>query len=829
MISSLFTLRKTMAAAAVGGTIYSIHKRRTLPDKFVLELDLTSTALVESKATLPERIASSLQGRGSGTEQLLLRDATAAIRGAAADKRVAGLVANVSATQLSLAQTQELAAAVDAFREAKAADARTFAFAAEFQDTVQYALASGFGAVYQQPSASLKLPGVSVDTPYLAGWLHKWGLRFEAVTAGAYKSGYAPLSDTSPSSAHQRAAQALLASSYEQLVRAVAKGRGLTEKQVKALGRRGGWMGSAEATQAKLLDGALYLDELDAIVEEQCGGVKTRRTLGAYHGAIQTQAALDKASRAASGVACELGGLGADGGATAMAYGQQAVSVASSAAGSAVAAAQSGASAVQPMVKPAVDWAVSTVSSLTSGDKGKAEKAAAEAAAAERAAAVAAAEKAAVEAAAAKAKQSWFWSSSKAKAEEKAKAAEAAEEKAKALKVADEAAAAKAAAETKAAEEAAAAEAAAKAKAAEEAAAPPAEAWTSRLASVGQKSSRPAIGVITLQGQIVPQTAESGEGPAKSGTISVKESRALLKAAKEDKRVKAVVLRIDSRGGEANASEAIWREVQLLKATGKPVVVSMGSVAASGGYMIAAAADEIVASPGTITGSIGVLTASLDASGFLKQQKICLMSLHEGAPPLSSARPLSSRQRGQLKQLASGFYESFEAKVMEGRKLTKRQVRRAAEGRVWTGEQALAHGLVDGLGSFEEAAARAAAAAGLAELHATGGVDVVEVKKSAKAEFSALASASAAMAAMAAHAPDALGAATRRGETNADAAEAASSLLGAAAARVVASWAAQAVAAAAPLGAADCSGGSVAAEGAPLLLTELPVGMRVRG
>ena len=139
----------------------------------------------------------------------------------------------------------------------------------------------------------------------------------------------------------------------------------------------------------------------------------------------------------------------------------------------------------------------------------------------------------------------------------------------------------------------------------------------------------------------------------------------------------------------------------------------MGSVAASGGYMIAVAADAIVASPGTLTGSIGVLTGALDVSGFLKQQRVSVMSVHEGTSPLGGARPLSSRQRAELKALAERCYQSFEAKVGAGRGLTKRQVSKAAEGRVWTGEQAISLGLVDALGGLDEATMRACEAAGL--------------------------------------------------------------------------------------------------------------------
>ena len=145
-----------------------------------------------------------------------------------------------------------------------------------------------------------------------------------------------------------------------------------------------------------------------------------------------------------------------------------------------------------------------------------------------------------------------------------------------------------------------------------------------------------------------------------------------------------------------------------LRAAGKPVVVSMGSVAASGGYLIATAADSIVAQPGTITGSIGVVMAKLDASALLKRQRlkvlpVSLDRLGTGAEPLSAARPFSSKQLQQFERLADETYALFRRRVEDGRKLSERAVRDAAKGRVWTGQQAHRRGLVDALGGLDAA------------------------------------------------------------------------------------------------------------------------------
>lgn len=279
--------------------------------------------------------------------------------------------------------------------------------------------------------------------------------------------------------------------------------------------------------------------------------------------------------------------------------------------------------------------------------------------------------------------------------------------------------------------------------------------------------------------------------------------------------------------------------MRLTREAGLPVVVSMGSVAASGGYMIAVAADAIVASPGTLTGSIGVLTGALDVSGFLKQQRVSVMSVHEGTSPLGGARPLSSRQRAELKALAERCYQSFEAKVGAGRGLTKRQVSKAAEGRVWTGEQAISLGLVDALGGLDEATKRACEAAGLGAAYKDGTVDLVEVtwkdvaRKSG--DWSELANGvmGVVMGAVMGAPADGLAA-----HHDAQAAMvAAASVLGTAAVRSLGVWGNAAHAAGAGAGAVAGAAGMLdvlttadgSADRPPLLIAELPDGVRLRG
>ncbi|NOR87150.1 MAG: signal peptide peptidase SppA [Bacteroidales bacterium] len=185
--------------------------------------------------------------------------------------------------------------------------------------------------------------------------------------------------------------------------------------------------------------------------------------------------------------------------------------------------------------------------------------------------------------------------------------------------------------------------------------------------------------------------------------------KALIKA-REDKRVKAIVLRVNSPGGSALVSDLIWREVVLTKEE-KPVVVSMGNVAASGGYYISCAADYIIADPTTITGSIGVF-GLIPNTGKMMTKKLGITfdeaSTNENANFISTFKTLSPYQREVIQNSVERVYDSFISKVAEGRNMAKEDVDRIGQGRVWTGSQALKIGLIDELGGLETAIAKAA-------------------------------------------------------------------------------------------------------------------------
>jgi protease-4 len=179
----------------------------------------------------------------------------------------------------------------------------------------------------------------------------------------------------------------------------------------------------------------------------------------------------------------------------------------------------------------------------------------------------------------------------------------------------------------------------------------------------------------------------------------------VLKAVERDKRARAVVVRVDSPGGSSAASASIWRQLGHLRETGKPVVVSMGPVAASGGYYIALPADRVLAQPGTITGSIGVISADLALSGAKAKLGITTGEVHTGEEPsgFSVNRRLSEHQRRRQELLVDATYEEFLQRVSTGRRMPLDRARELARGRVWTGADALERGLVDELGGLQRA------------------------------------------------------------------------------------------------------------------------------
>jgi protease-4 len=225
-----------------------------------------------------------------------------------------------------------------------------------------------------------------------------------------------------------------------------------------------------------------------------------------------------------------------------------------------------------------------------------------------------------------------------------------------------------------------------------------------------QSAGKQHIGVIVASGEIL-----DGEQP--SGSIGGDSMSRLIRQARMDKNIKAVVLRVNSPGGSVLASEEIYREVLALRAAGKPVVVSMSNLAASGGYYISAPADEIWASPTTSTGSIGIFALIPTFDKTLGKIGVTVDGV--GTTPLSGQlrldRPIGEEARTLLQQQVERGYEEFLARVSAGRKMTRDQVNDIAQGRVWAGADGKRIGLVDQLGSFDDAVKAAARRAKLTD------------------------------------------------------------------------------------------------------------------
>jgi protease-4 len=224
---------------------------------------------------------------------------------------------------------------------------------------------------------------------------------------------------------------------------------------------------------------------------------------------------------------------------------------------------------------------------------------------------------------------------------------------------------------------------------------------------------RPQIAYLVAEGVLT-----DGESPRRGGRRPTLDSESLtqfLRHIRKRKRVKAVVIRINSPGGSALASDLLWREIRLTDQK-KPVIVSFGDVAASGGYYLATAARVILGMPATLTGSIGVISGKFNLAQLLAKLGVTVDALDKGkrAGYLSPARPFSKGEAAAIQEQMREFYEeSFLKKVAESRSKSTEEVRKLAEGRVWTGAQALENGLLDQIGGLVQAVERAQKEAGL--------------------------------------------------------------------------------------------------------------------
>jgi protease-4 len=218
------------------------------------------------------------------------------------------------------------------------------------------------------------------------------------------------------------------------------------------------------------------------------------------------------------------------------------------------------------------------------------------------------------------------------------------------------------------------------------------------------------IAIVVAEGEIV----DSPDRRLPPGRIGTRPYRALFKELRRDDSIAAVVLRVDSPGGSAAASDLLWRELRRLRSV-KPVVTSMGSVAASGGYYLAIATDHILADATTITGSIGVAAGKFDVSGLLERIGIAqdVLSFGANSGMNSPTSGFTDAERARLSDHLDNFYDGFVARAASGRNLDFDALEVHARGRIWTGEQAVERGLVDAVGGLRAAVAEAAKRAGL--------------------------------------------------------------------------------------------------------------------
>jgi protease IV len=501
-----------------------MRQRRTGP--LILELDLTE-GIAEGPPADP--LSALLTMRRTRLQDLL-----DGLRRAAADDRVRALVVKVGGSRIGLAKIQELRAAIGDFRASgKLAVAWAESFGEFVQGNLPYYLASGFDRVYLQPSGSLGLTGVAVQQVFFRDALEKLGVGFESAKRYEYKSAPEQFTESGFTGPAREAEARLAESVTEQLVGAIAAGRGLSVEQALALLARGPFL-AAQALTEGLVDGLLYRDEVYDQVRKEAGQDATLLYLQRYQ---RTQSIGDLPRRLGSSV-------------QGLAPGQQ-----------------------------------------------------------ER-----------------------------------------------------------------------------------------------------------FVATIYAHGAI--RAGHSGRGGPGGGGMGSDTVAAALRAAAADDGARAVVLRVNSPGGSYTASDVIWREVVRVRAAGKPVVVSMGDVAASGGYFIAAPADVIVAQPGTITGSIGVFMGKPVLRDLFGRAGISTDTIADGAGAgtatmFSSSRPFSDAEWARINEWLDAVYADFTQKVASGRRIPAERVHELARGRVWTGADAIANGLADEAGGLREATAIARKRAGL--------------------------------------------------------------------------------------------------------------------
>ena len=228
-----------------------------------------------------------------------------------------------------------------------------------------------------------------------------------------------------------------------------------------------------------------------------------------------------------------------------------------------------------------------------------------------------------------------------------------------------------------------------------------------------KSTSQGDIAVINISGPIVGGGA--GSSPWQPNYASAREIMNYINQARENQAVKAILLRVNSPGGSSAASDAIYQELKKFKQTGRPIVASMGSTAASGGYYVSCLADEIYANPATLTGSIGVIMQFQNLKGLYDKLGINHITLKSGKyKDIGSAtRKMTEQEKQIMQEMVNEVYDRFVEVITEGRNLKESKVRELADGRIYNGEQAKKLNLIDQLGTYYDAVEAAAELAGI--------------------------------------------------------------------------------------------------------------------
>jgi protease-4 len=503
--------------ALVAMSFFGSYAKGSLPSKVLLEADF--------ERSIEEYMPDQPITKAFGGDEPTTRDVIDALDRAAGDARVAGLVARLGAAPMGLAQIQEFRDAVLRFRASgKPAVAWAETFGEFGAGNGSYYLASAFDQVYLQPSGDVGLTGLMYESPFIKGVFDKLNVVPRMDHRYEYKNAMNFYTETKFTAPHREAMKRLMDSQFSQIVAGIAKGRGLTETEVRATFDAGPYLGQ-QAVDAKLVDGLLYRDEVYDKVKRKAGDQVKLLYLDKY---------LERAGRP--------------------------------------------------------------------HEKGK------------------------------------------------------------------------------------------------------------------------KIALIYGVGAV--QRGTGGFSPISGSAMGSDTVAAAFRAAREDADVKAIVFRVDSPGGSYVASDTIWRETQLARKAGKPVIVTMGNLAGSGGYFVAMGADKIVAQPGTITASIGVLGGKLLTQGFWDKIGVTYDEVHtsENGTMFTASQDYTPKEWKKFQQWLDRVYADFTSKVAEGRRLSKDKVLTIAKGRIWTGEDAKDLGLVDALGGFDVALKLAKEAA---KIPAADDVDIV--------------------------------------------------------------------------------------------------------